>query len=202
MSQLSDRHLFTAITPEILWSKIDQQHGLLLPRVLQQSAFGHYYESTGEHFGFHMQTPWDALPAGEWKVLVDVKEQVPAEKVTYQVNVSLGQTQLYSGDLTVYLAAVENDTAITISVDGKPESGLAAYSDDLIETILRSLIRESWDAVHRLLNEDSDAGANTHGEGDQLVNHMDPLALAAGVFSAGMALGLWLWRRKRKDENV
>lgn len=200
MSQLSDRHLFSDIKPNDLWAKIEQHHGLILPHILQQSAFGHYRESTGDHFGFQMQTPWDALPTGEWRVQVNKTDPILAEKAAYHVDVSVGSVELYCGDLTVEFAPAENGTVVTLTIEGEKKSGLDSYSNELVETILRSLIREGWEAADQMLAR-KPFNADGHDEGEQLRNHMDPLALAAGVFSAGMAVGLWLWRRKRKDQE-
>lgn len=196
MPLLTKQYRFAQITPQEMWSRITTSSNLFLPSSLKKVSFNHYRESTGTHFGFQIHQPWAALPAGDWKVLGEQVEWLPAEKVTYRLNVASENGKIYSGILTIAFAKIDVDTQVTLIVDGVREVELAPYSDDLIATLIRSLIRESWTNLEQLLDFEDAASPDENRDHFQ---HMNPLAVAVGIFSAGMALGLWLWRRKHKD---
>ena len=197
MPHISKKNRFADIDPQTLLSKVSNDSKVFLPHSLKQSAFNHHHESSGEMYGFSLQPPWEALPKGDWKVSIVQEKAAPNEKI-YQISASSITNKLYSSKLNVTVDAIGSDTEITIDVDGQREVGLADFSDDLIETIIRSLIRESFTEIEALVGSAENSSLIEDDEVDLV--HVAPLAIAAGLFSAGMALGLWFWRRKRKDD--
>lgn len=197
MPLISKKNRFTDISPQTLLSTVTKSSGLFLPSSLRKAAFNHYRDSAGERFGFSLQPPWEALPSGEWKVHI-VKEKSETDKRHFQIEVSSLAGKLFSAALHISINMVDEDSEITINIDGKHEAGLDGYSDELVETIIRSMIRESFTQIEQLLASDGESSIADEAEQDT-VHHIAPLAVAAGVFSAGMALGLWFWRRKKKD---
>ena len=198
MLSISKHHRFANITPQDLRSKFPNHSTIFLPPSIKDRSSNHYWESTGNLFGFELTPPWEALPAGVWKVTLKAEASSIPKVSAYNIDVTSGQEKIYTGDLKIKLSTIESDTTDTImdvTVEGKRELVLESYSDDLIETIIRSLIRESCEYLEQtILNQ----APEPLSEEDQNLDHMAPLAVAAGVFSAGMALGVWFWRRKRK----
>ena len=200
MHLISKNHRFTNHTAQELMLRVTKPSRLFLPRSLQKSAFNHHHDSSGKMFGFGLQSPWEALPHGEWKVSVVNVDGSPSETI-YQIEVSSIAGKLYSGTLKISVTAVEQDSMISVSVDGKREVGLADYSDELVGAIIRSLIRESFTEIEQLMATDHDAHSAEEDDAEQDPMHIAPLAVAAGVFSAGMALGLLFWRRNRRNKS-
>jgi len=202
MAIISHQYLLENQTPSAVWSRLSQAQRPFLPLSFNNASFNHVQAIDGGQFGFELAPPWELFPADDWRVSVQQTMQQPVEKVAYSVEIALSDKKrdekLYSADLEIMLKPADGGTQIEITIDGRREAGLAPYSDDLVETIIRSQIREGWQDLDRLFanGEESDP-AQTEPEYEP--DHTAPLAIAAGVFSAGMALGLWLWRRKRKN---
>lgn len=207
MSSVSDTYHIYNITPTQLWEQLEAKPSLLLPASIEKKSFGHYNEITGKRHGFQFEPMWQLLPSGPWSVLVELTDKKPAERVDYKITVDRESGILYTGKLMINLADLpasvdeEGGTSVTVQLDGKRKSELDEFSDELIETILHSLIREGWETTHLQITGKT--------QSNELVNayeaeedHMAPLAVAAGVFSAGMALSLWMWRRKKRKQSA
>ncbi len=207
MSSVSDTYQIYNINPTQLWERLEAKPSLLLPASIEKQSFGHYNEITGKRHGFQFEPMWQLLPAGPWNVLVELTDKVPAERVDYKITVDQESGLLYSGKLSINLSELPADgeedwgTNVHVHLDGKRQAGLAEFSDELVGTILHSLVREGWETTHQqITGQTPNSALVTAYEDDE--DHMAPLAVAAGVFSAGMALSLWMWRRKKRKQSV
>ena len=178
-----------------LWERFGDSPALFLPASIEKFSFGHYHEITGKRVGFQLSPRWKMLPDGPWSVLFEATERKPSEKVSFKVTIDREKGLLFKGKLTLSLSGKDQGTNILVEVEGNKEGGLADVNDEFIETIMRSIIRESVQELNQLPNGGT-ALAPASISSEDGVDHMAPLAVAAGVFSAGMALSLWFWRRK------
>lgn len=201
MSLVIDNYQINNVSPTELWEQFEGHPNLFLPASIEKYSFGHYHEITGKRHGFQMNPRWKALPSGPWSVLLETTKRKPAEKITYKISIDREKGLLYTGLLSITFSAVENGTNLLIKVDGQREVELAEHTDEIVETVLRSLTREGVESVNASMSgEASHAMLVPTYEIDE--DHMAPLAVAAGVFSAGMALSLWLWRRKKRRQSA
>lgn len=196
MSLVSDSYPIYNHSPQTLWDWLHAQPSLLLPQSINQNSFNHYYEISGTRFGFQLNPPWQLMPDGPWSVLIENLEQVPAERMHYKITIDREEGYLYKGELAVQLKDEEGHTNVQMEVSGERMAGLSGVTDEFVETILRSLMRESRELIEAKL-DNRELPLITHANLDD-EDHIAPLAVAAGVFSAGMALSLWLWRRKKR----
>lgn len=205
MSIISVRYQLDSITPDSLWSWLENRPGLILPASIEAISFDFYYEITGARYGFRFLPPWEVLPKGPWYVLVERIEHKPTQ-AKYKLKIDRAEGLLYSGELAIGLSQNQTATEIEIRLNGGREAGLADFSDEFMETILRSLIREGWEDIVAQVQKDQNmpavVAAGVAEADEEEADHMAPLAVAAGVFSAGMALSLWMWRRKRRDPSI
>ena len=204
MSLISAHYQLNNYSPDSLWSWLENQSRLIVPPSIEAISFDFYHEITGSRYGFRFLPPWEVLPQGSWYVLIERLELKPASHAKYRLTIDREEGMLYAGDLDIHLHEKDGGTEIEMRLDGTRKEGLASFSDDFIGSILRQLIRESWESVHEQLQ--ANKGDSPLLDSDSLEreeeDHMAPLAVAAGVFSAGMALSLWMWRRKRRDHSI
>ncbi|MEM8859105.1 MAG: hypothetical protein AAGD96_12335 [Chloroflexota bacterium] len=198
MNQISDHHQFNNFTPQTIWNQVSQLDKLILPTTIRQHSSNHYVEIGKNRYGFQLKNPWGVLPQGEWSVIVSSESDQANKSASYDIAVSNGAVAIYSGHLHLDLSLdTEQDTICHLILDGEKGAGLVNQSDELVETFIRGLIREGWDEIDRILMGGTDPLLDQQDD----LNHMAPLAVAAGVFSAGMALGLWFWRRKKQGSE-
>ncbi|MEM9773994.1 MAG: hypothetical protein AAF902_05405 [Chloroflexota bacterium] len=202
MKQIVDQHQFSNITPQEVWNKASQLQGLILPETLRRHSSNHYFEIGQNIYGFHLLSPWGALPKGMWDVKVKPIESEPFKQVVYSVDVKSNRKEVFSGHLTIELQPADPDgssTMIEALLSGEKGEVLANQSDEIVQTLAKGLLREGWaEMAYIITNNDSDRQSHSNDED----GHMAPLAIAAGVFSAGMALGLWFWRRRKRSETA
>ncbi len=207
MSSVSDTYKIYNLTPDQVWEQLEADPGLLLPASIDKKSFGHYNEITGKRHGFQFNPTWLLLPTGPWNILVEIVDRKPAEKVTYKITADREAGILYSGKLTIDFLTLPaqadkpGGTQVDIQLTGERKAELEEFSDELVETILHSLIREGWETAYlQVTGEPHNHGLVATQE--PVADHMAPLAVAAGVFSAGMALSLWMWRRKKHKQSA
>ena len=202
MNPIIDQHQFYHITPQEVWERASQLQGVILPETLRKHSSNHYLEIGQNIYGFYLLSPWGALPKGMWDVKVKPSEADPAKQANYAVEVTSNRKPVFSGQLTIQLEAAgekNEDTLVKMIVDGERGDVLLNQSDELVETLVRGLLREGWTEIDYLITNDESL-RSSQNSGDE--GHMAPLAIAAGVFSAGMALGLWFWRRRKRSDTA
>lgn len=202
MNRIVDQHQFNNTTPQEVWNKATKLQGMILPQTLSKHSSNHYYELGQNIYGFYLISPWGALPKGLWDVKVKPVDVEPAMQAVYTIDVTSNRKPVFAGQFTIQLQPAgdrNEDTLVKMIVDGERGDVLANHSDELVETLVRGLLREGWAEMSYLITDNESLRPSAHGEED---GHMPPLAIAAGVFSAGMALGLWFWRRRKRSETI
>ena len=211
MLQVSGNYEIQNLSPSELRERIEQRPNLFLPPSIDKYSFGHYQEITGKRHGFQINPRWQAMPNGPWSVLLEATEKpenpekLEERQVTYKLTVDRERGLLFTGFIIFTLTSIsadnENGANLHIQVEGSREAELAEYTDEIVITVLRSLMREGAETLNLQLNGNEKAEMLVPvAETDE--DHMAPLAVAAGVFSAGMALSLWLWRRKKRKQSA